>query len=199
MKHLFTPPLKRLVILTLGLLVFQNFNSHAQCAGQTLQSAFPSSFSGNQLIDDISGSGNMYFVDTDIEIPINSDIILEDCILNIDQGIKITIKEGSLVRIKDCSFDKCEPANSQALWKGIFAEGNPSISQEGSGNELNDNQTRLYVENSTIKYAEVGLWLGQEDPAYSLAGGAVLRARDNNFEDCLKAVVFNEYAFENYN
>lgn len=116
-------------------------------------------------------SGVTFTIDgATVYMPRNSKIHLE-------KGATLVLKNGALLT-NDCDG---------SVWAGIEMYGNNQVSQANVGD-----QSKVIVrDNSTIRHARIGI--ADYSAEYWNSGGGIIDIDGGNFENCYRALAFNDY------
>lgn len=97
--------------------------------------------------------------------------------IHLEQGATLVLENGALLT-NDCD---------DAMWGGIEMYGDNNNSQA-----LVSNQSKVIIrDNSTIRHARIGI--ADYSPEYWNSGGGIIDIDGANFENCYRALAFNDY------
>lgn len=131
-----------------------------------------------------------YKIREDLHIYYDKDLIVNNSIIEMGENSKIYVKEGAKLILNNSTITHIEGCDD--TWAGIEVWGDPTESQ---GLDANGDYAQGYVElnNSYIKHAETGVYLGKVSYYYTFDGG-ILKATGSDFINCKRAVYFPYYA-----
>ncbi|MBZ0207802.1 MAG: T9SS type A sorting domain-containing protein [Flavobacteriales bacterium] len=175
--------------------------SHLNDFSGTTTQADPWTPDDNELTDPIlcpapPGStgfvGHAYF-EQDYIVHTGARLYVQDMDWRFAPTARLIIERGAFVKFTNCLLqgtldENCEPRR----WPGIRVEGNTTASQFPM---VNGAQGYLYLANTTVANAVVGVWCERESGNYPAGGyaGGIVRAYSSTIKNCLTGVRIANY------